>query len=84
MNPRAVKKLKCRTCGRTFTYTSVQGQPHFPFCSDRCRNVDLGRWFDGEYVIADKIDPDAPPPQGAPPSQGAPPPRGAPPTGSGA
>lgn len=23
----------------------------FPFCSDRCRLVDLGRWLDGEYRI---------------------------------
>jgi endogenous inhibitor of DNA gyrase (YacG/DUF329 family) len=23
----------------------------FPFCSDRCRLVDLGRWFDGKYQI---------------------------------
>ena len=23
-----------------------------PFCSPRCKMVDLGRWFTGEYVIA--------------------------------
>jgi endogenous inhibitor of DNA gyrase (YacG/DUF329 family) len=23
----------------------------FPFCSDRCRLVDLGRWLDGKYQI---------------------------------
>jgi uncharacterized protein len=23
--------------------------PSFPFCSRRCRAVDLGRWFTGEY-----------------------------------
>jgi len=23
-----------------------------PFCSERCKMVDLGRWFKGEYVIA--------------------------------
>jgi len=23
----------------------------FPFCSQRCRLVDLGRWLDGEYRI---------------------------------
>ena len=22
-----------------------------PFCSDRCKMVDLGRWLQGEYVI---------------------------------
>ena len=25
--------------------------PCFPFCSDRCRRVDLGRWFGEEYRI---------------------------------
>jgi len=24
---------------------------HRPFCSDRCRQVDLGRWLKGDYVI---------------------------------
>jgi len=23
-----------------------------PFCSERCKMVDLGRWFTGEYVVA--------------------------------
>ena len=23
----------------------------FPFCSDRCRLIDLGRWLDGKYQI---------------------------------
>jgi uncharacterized protein len=24
----------------------------FPFCSDRCRLLDLGKWLDGQYRIA--------------------------------
>lgn len=24
----------------------------FPFCSQRCRTIDLGRWLGGEYRIA--------------------------------
>ena len=29
------------------------GQPMgaFPFCSDRCRLIDLGNWLDGKYQI---------------------------------
>jgi uncharacterized protein len=23
----------------------------FPFCSDRCRRIDLGRWFGEEYRV---------------------------------
>jgi endogenous inhibitor of DNA gyrase (YacG/DUF329 family) len=25
--------------------------PAFPFCSQRCQLVDLGRWLDGDYRI---------------------------------
>ena len=32
----------------------------FPFCSDRCKLIDLGRWLDGKYqipvVVADDDD----------------------------
>lgn len=24
---------------------------HYPFCSSRCRNVDLNRWLTGAYVL---------------------------------
>jgi endogenous inhibitor of DNA gyrase (YacG/DUF329 family) len=27
------------------------GAPQFPFCSDRCRLIDLGRWADEEYRV---------------------------------
>ncbi|NBB52943.1 DNA gyrase inhibitor YacG [Rhizobium sp. CRIBSB] len=27
-----------------------------PFCSRRCADVDLGRWFTGAYVIPDSVD----------------------------
>lgn len=25
---------------------------HFPFCSTRCKNEDLGKWLGGDYVFA--------------------------------
>ncbi|MBX7116150.1 MAG: DNA gyrase inhibitor YacG [Myxococcaceae bacterium] len=28
--------------------------PFFPFCSRRCKAVDLGRWLGGEFRIADE------------------------------
>lgn len=24
---------------------------HRPFCSERCKLIDLGRWFNEEYVV---------------------------------
>ena len=29
----------------------TEGAKHFPFCSDRCKLIDLGRWLDGKYQI---------------------------------
>ena len=35
------------------------GSSHFPFCSERCKLIDLGRWLDGRYqipVVEDDLD----------------------------
>jgi hypothetical protein len=38
-------------------------QSYFPFCSERCKLVDLGRWMNGKYQIpATEHDEEAPPP----------------------
>jgi len=29
----------------------------FPFCSERCRLLDLGNWLEGKYTVARPIDP---------------------------
>jgi endogenous inhibitor of DNA gyrase (YacG/DUF329 family) len=31
-------------------------QPFHPFCSDRCRDIDLNRWLSGAYVIPARDD----------------------------
>lgn len=44
----AASAIRCPTCrGET-----PAGAPFRPFCSERCKMVDLGRWFQGEYVVA--------------------------------
>jgi endogenous inhibitor of DNA gyrase (YacG/DUF329 family) len=40
----------------------------FPFCSARCKDVDLGRWFGGEYVVSRPLF-DLPPEFAMPPSE---------------
>jgi uncharacterized protein len=30
--------------------------PAFPFCSKRCRLVDLGKWIDGDYRVTRPMD----------------------------
>lgn len=50
------KPHKCPICGNETT-----DEKYRPFCSKRCADVDLGRWFNGSYVIsAEKIDETAP------------------------
>jgi len=39
--------VKCPTCKRPVGL----GTEWFPFCSERCRLMDLGRWADEEYRI---------------------------------
>ena len=44
--------------------------PSFPFCSPRCRAVDLGKWFTGSYRVPGPPAPEdpAPPREAQPPS----------------
>jgi len=42
---------KCPTCSKRFEIAKLDDLPSFPFCSDRCRLIDLGRWIDGDYAI---------------------------------
>jgi endogenous inhibitor of DNA gyrase (YacG/DUF329 family) len=44
---RAVK-IKCPICHKTTTW---EENPNRPFCSKRCRLIDLGKWASGEYRI---------------------------------
>ena len=44
--------LKCPTCGEAAAPPAgAGGKSPRPFCSARCAEVDLGRWFQGQYAI---------------------------------
>lgn len=43
---------RCPTCKREALPTAQN--PAFPFCSMRCREVDLGKWLGEEFRIVDK------------------------------
>lgn len=47
---RSDKAPRCPVC-RTGVERAPQN-PDFPFCSARCKRVDLGRWFGEAYTIA--------------------------------
>ena len=51
----ALKILRCPTCAGLVRPSDED----FPFCSDRCRKIDLGKWAMGVYKISSPIlDPD--------------------------
>lgn len=55
MAPRAgVCTRRCALCGRSFQYEELQPGPHFPFCSSRCKAVDLGNWVTESYGVEER------------------------------
>ena len=50
MAKRAVQ-LRCPTCKQPVK----NRDPEFPFCSPRCRLIDLGKWASGDYVISSPL-----------------------------
>jgi endogenous inhibitor of DNA gyrase (YacG/DUF329 family) len=61
MPRKRVLSLRCPTC-KTLV---LRQNPEFPFCSERCRIIDLGKWASGAYVVrGPAVDPEAPEPSG--------------------
>lgn len=48
MAKKKLKSLRCPTCRKLVLSSDEQ----FPFCSERCRTIDLGKWASGAYVIS--------------------------------
>jgi endogenous inhibitor of DNA gyrase (YacG/DUF329 family) len=44
-------KLKCPICKKPVESTAGD----FPFCSERCKLVDLGKWASGQYVVSEPL-----------------------------
>jgi len=44
-------KLKCPICKKRVSSADAE----FPFCSERCRLIDLGKWASGGYVISSPV-----------------------------
>ena len=45
------KLLRCPTCRELVRAKDED----FPFCSDRCRKIDLGKWATGVYKISSPV-----------------------------
>ena len=46
--------FRCPLCRTLLANVDV---PTFPFCSERCRLLDLSNWIDGNYKVTRPIDP---------------------------
>jgi len=51
MPAKRTRSLRCPTCKKIV----LRDEPDFPFCSERCRLIDLGKWASGGYVISTPI-----------------------------
>ena len=45
-------KVRCPICDRAMDGESLADWPQFPFCSERCQTIDLGRWLGERYRVA--------------------------------
>ncbi|HXW54746.1 MAG TPA: DNA gyrase inhibitor YacG [Candidatus Cybelea sp.] len=53
-------RWRCPICS---TPTDLGKDRHFPFCSERCRWLDLGNWANGKYRISQPVVEESPPEQ---------------------
>ena len=54
--------MKCPICKKPVAF----GDPYMPFCSERCKLIDLGQWATEKYrvpVAEQKPEDEPPPPQ---------------------
>jgi len=53
-------RVRCPICGRSMQSQGTAEWPQFPFCSDRCRLIDLGRWLGEDYRVTPESEGEAP------------------------
>jgi len=54
---------QCPVCHKTFKTCAqdpMTETPFFPFCSQRCKLIDLGAWLDADYRITSESQSDKP------------------------
>ena len=53
-----IASVKCPTCGKRGDWFSGA---FGPFCSRRCKLLDLGKWFSEEHAISEPLKPNSSP-----------------------
>jgi hypothetical protein len=54
--PPKTHRTTCPHCQAPVESTDLAANKSFPFCSRRCKLIDLGHWFEGDYVIETPVD----------------------------
>jgi endogenous inhibitor of DNA gyrase (YacG/DUF329 family) len=52
------RQVRCPACAGISLYSPAN--PYRPFCSARCKGVDLGAWASEEFKLPDNTPPDEP------------------------
>jgi len=56
-DPKAKPRLvRCPACGGDSVY--APSNPYRPFCSERCKNMDLGAWASESFRVPEESPPD--------------------------
>lgn len=50
------RTVKCPQCGAASVWST--DNPHRPFCSERCKQIDLGAWASEQYRVPATSGPD--------------------------
>ena len=53
-----VRAPTCPICETELAPSSISESPVFPFCSLRCKQIDLLRWCEGRYSVVDRLTPE--------------------------
>jgi endogenous inhibitor of DNA gyrase (YacG/DUF329 family) len=53
-----IRPLECPICRKPVLAPAEKKPTWFPFCSERCRQVDLLRWSKGKYAIIEPLSPE--------------------------
>jgi len=59
--PHNTPSTQCPTCGKPVHYVPRARSPFFPFCSERCQLIDLGKWLCEEHRIQEPLSQDRQP-----------------------
>lgn len=53
-----IRPRECPICRKAVLAAPEGAADYFPFCSERCRQVDLLRWSKGQYAIVEPLTPE--------------------------